>query len=354
VDIDVAGGNRTFFFPGTPIKYAARVSDHEDGSLEDGRIPADRVIVTAEYLKEGAPTEPVVVAGHRSAAPDPHADAKKLLTTSDCLACHQIDRKSIGPAYTAVADKYRGDATALAKLATKIKAGGSGVWGEVMMPPHPQLTDAQTTQLAAYVLSLGKKSGPSLPAKGEYTPPATNGPAQGAVVLRASYTDNGANGLPGATTDRTLVLRAPTVVLATGELGDGVSKMQVPQMPVPMTMPAKSGAWAKLKQIDLTGISEVVITATAPAQYAVGGKVEVHLDSDTGPLLGETPVLEKSANMAAPPTQLHAPLKATTGMHDVYFVFKSDTPGMSMIALTATFVNGTSQASAGAGATPGR
>src|SRR6478736_4146570 len=355
VDIGVTGGNQTFFFPGTPIKYAARVSDREDGSLEDGRIPADRVIVTAEYLKDGAPAEPVVVAGHRSAAPDPHADAKKLLTTSDCLACHQIDRKSIGPAYTAVADTYRGDAGALAKLATKIKAGGSGVWGEVMMPPHPQLTDAQTTQLAAYVLSLGKKAGPSLPAKGEYTPPATagNGPEKGAVVLRASYTDQGANGLPGATADKILVLRAPTIVLATGEVSDGVSKMQVPQFPAPMTMPAKTGGWAKLKQIDLTGISEVVIGAMAPAQYAVGGKVEVHIDSDTGPLVGETPLLPKSEGMGAP-AQLHAPLKPTTGAHDVYFVFKSDTPGMIMIALTATFVNGSSQASTGTGATPGK
>jgi cytochrome c len=357
VDIDVAGGNKTFFFPGTPIKYAASVSDHEDGSLEDGRIPADRVVVSAEYLKDGVPAEAAPAAGHRSAAPDPHADAKKLLTTSDCLACHQIDRKSIGPAYTAVADKYRGDVEAMTKLAKKIKTGGSGVWGEVMMPPHPQITDAQATQLASYVLSLGMKSaGPSLPAKGEYTPtvPAGNGPAQGAVVLRASYTDQGANGLPGATADKTLVLRAPTVVLATSDLGEGVSKMQVPQFPVPMTMPAKSGSWAKLKQIDLTGISEVVISAMAPGQYAVGGKVEVHIDSDTGPLLGETPLLPKAESMTAPPAQLHAPLKPTTGAHDVYFVFKSDTQGMIMIALTATFVNGTSQAAAGTGAAPGR
>jgi len=223
------------------------------------------------------------------------------------------------------------------------------------MPPHPQLTDAQTTQLAAYVLSLGKKAGPSLPAKGEYTPPATasNGPEKGAVVLRASYTDQGANGLPGATTDKMLVLRAPTIVLATGEVSDGVSKMQVPQFPAPMTMPAKTGGWAKLKQIDLTGISEVVIGAMAPAQYAVGGKVEVHIDSDTGPLVGETPLLPKSEGMGAP-AQLHAPLKPTTGAHDVYFVFKSDTPGMIMIALTATFVNGSSQASTGTGATPGK
>ena len=79
----------------------------------------------------------------------------------------------------------------------------------------------------------------------------------------------------------------------------------------------------------------------APAQYAVGGKVEVHIDSDDGTLIGETPMLPKSASMTAPPTQLHAPLKPTTGMHDVYFVFKNErTPGMIMIALTATFVNG--------------
>jgi cytochrome c len=92
-----------------------------------------------------------------------------LLTTSDCLACHQIDRKSIGPAYTAVADKYRGDVEAMTKLVKKIRAGGSGVWGDVTMPPHPAITDAQASQLASYVLSLGKKSGPSLPAKGDAT-----------------------------------------------------------------------------------------------------------------------------------------------------------------------------------------
>ena len=163
-------------------------------------------------------------------------------------------------------------------------------------------------------------------------------------MLRASYTDQGANGLPGATADKTLVLRAPTIVLATADLGEGVTKMQVPQFPVPMTMPAKSGGWAKLKQIDLTGISEVVIAAMAPAQYAVGGKVEVHIDSEGGTLIGETPMLPKAEGMNAPPAQLHAALKPTTGMHDVYFVFKSDKAGMPFIAMTATFVSGASTA----------
>ena len=353
VDLDVAG-NRSFYFPGTPVRYAARVTDREDGSLESGKIKAERVTVTAEYLKDGAaPVEPP--SGHRAPpAASPHVAGKKLVEGSDCLACHQVERKSIGPAYSAVADKYRGDAGALAKLVTKVRTGGSGVWGDVMMPPHPQLTDAQANQMVAYVLSLGaqKKSGPSLPAKGEYSPPAAApNAAPGAVLLRAAYTDDGANGLPGATAEKSVVLRAPVVVLATGELSEGVSKMQVPQFPVAMTMPAKSGAYVKLKQIDLSGISEVIVLATAPAQYAVGGKIEIHADSATGALVGETAMLPASPDAAAPPAQLRAPLKPTSGMHDVYFVFRNDQAKpqqMILIALTATFVNGTSSASAGA------
>ena len=361
VDLDLAGSNRSFFFPNTPIHYAARVTDREDGSLADGKIAADRVSVTAEYLKDGVPdAAPAPAAGHRSpGAADPHAAGKALLAGSDCLACHQIERKSIGPAYTEVAKKYRGDVEAMAKLVKKVKSGGSGVWGDVMMPPHPALTDAQATQMVSYVLSLGqKKAGQSLPPKGDYAPPASAaGAEKGAVVLHAEYTDNGANGLPGATADKTLVLRAPTVVIATGDLGEGVSKMQVPQMPVPMTMPSKSGAWARLKQIDLSGISEVVILATAPAQYAIGGKVEVRIDSESGPLLGETPMLPKSESLNTPPSPLHAALKPTTGAHDVYFVFKNDeakASQMIMIALTATFMNGSTAPAAAPASTGGK
>jgi cytochrome c len=353
VSVDVLSGNRSFYFPGAPIRYAVRVTDREDGSLESGKIASDRVTVTADYLKDGLPlTEPA--AGHRAAAPpDAHAAGKKLIEGGDCLACHQIDRKSIGPAYSEVAQKYRGDATALAKLVTKVRGGGSGVWGNVTMPPHPQLTDAQASAMVAYVLSLSEsKAAPSLPAKGEYTPPAAaNGATQGAVVLRAAYTDRGANGLPGATAEQTLVLRAPTVVVATGELGEGVSKMQVPQMPVAMTMPNKSGSYSRLEQIDLTNISDVVIAAMAPAQYgAVGGKVEVRLDSAAGPLVGETETLQPSANANAPPSQLRAALKPTDGMHDVFLVFRNDqakAQQMLLIVLTATFVNGSSSAASG-------
>src|SRR6185436_20158389 len=53
VDVDIVGGNKTFYFPGVPVQYAVRVTDREDGSLANGRIPASRVLVTAEYARDG-------------------------------------------------------------------------------------------------------------------------------------------------------------------------------------------------------------------------------------------------------------------------------------------------------------
>ena len=346
VALDVEG-NRSFYFPGTPIRYATRVTDREDGSLESGTITADRVMVTAEYVKD-APA-PDTASGHRS-APAMHP-GRALIEGSTCLSCHQIDRKSIGPAYNDVAQKYRNDPTALARLATKIGTGGSGVWGEVMMPPHPQFTESQRTQMAAYILSLGKKSGPSLPAKGEYTPPPASAestaPGGGAVVLHAEYTDKGANGLPGAQADKTVVLRAPIVVVSAGELGEGVSKMQVPQFPVPFAMPSKSGSYARFRQLDLSGISEVVFSISAPAQYgSAGGKIEVRTDAPDGTLLGETEMVAPQTVQNAPPIQARAPIKPTTGTHDVYFVFRNEQAKAAMlfIVTTATFVSGANAA----------
>jgi cytochrome c len=79
-----------------------------------------------------------------------------LLQKSGCTACHANDKKVVGPAYIEVAAKYKGDAGAAAKLAAKVKSGGSGVWGPVPMPPHPQVSDADIKVMITYILSLKK------------------------------------------------------------------------------------------------------------------------------------------------------------------------------------------------------
>ncbi len=74
----------------------------------------------------------------------------------NCTACHSIDKKMIGPAYKDVAAKYAGDAGAAAKLVAKVKAGGSGVWGPVPMPPNAAVPDADVNALVAWILAGAK------------------------------------------------------------------------------------------------------------------------------------------------------------------------------------------------------
>ena len=84
-----------------------------------------------------------------------HADAGyDLLVKSNCLACHAVAQKVIGPSYNDVAAKYAGDPKAEKKLAKKIKNGGGGVWGQDKMPAQTKLSKADALILSKYILSL--------------------------------------------------------------------------------------------------------------------------------------------------------------------------------------------------------
>ena len=331
--------NRSFFFPGAPVHYGARVVDREDGSVENGRIPTDRVRVTAEFMRE-APAQ--VTNGNGAASL--HGEAIRLIEASNCLACHQFDRTSIGPSYRRVAEKYAGDTTATERLVRKILRGGSGIWGEVNMPAHPRLSEREATLMVSYIRSIAdpKTDAPTLPIAGAYVPPDSAARApQGVILLRASYMDRGAPGLTGLSSDTTIVLRSPTVVLATGELSEGVSKMKVEQLPVEITLVNRSGASVALRGIDLTGITGVNLMVTAPAEHgARGGTIEVRADSANGMLLGVPAPISAQPGQNAPPIQTRIALTPVGGVHDLYFVVRNDAvtgDGMLLVLLSATF-----------------
>lgn len=88
------------------------------------------------------------------AAPAWSQSGADLAAKKNCLACHQADKKLVGPSYKSIAAKYAGDKGAADMLATKIMKGGSGVWGPVPMPANPQVSEAEAKQLAAWVLTL--------------------------------------------------------------------------------------------------------------------------------------------------------------------------------------------------------
>ena len=82
--------------------------------------------------------------------------SEALAKKYNCLTCHAVDKKLIGPAYKEVAAKYKGDAGAEARLIAKVKNGGSGAWGQVPMPPNSSVPDADIKILVKWALSAKK------------------------------------------------------------------------------------------------------------------------------------------------------------------------------------------------------
>lgn len=77
-----------------------------------------------------------------------------LASSKNCMACHAVEKKLVGPSFKDIASKYAGQSDATAKMAGKIVKGGSGVWGPVPMPANNQVSDSDAQKLAAWVLGL--------------------------------------------------------------------------------------------------------------------------------------------------------------------------------------------------------
>lgn len=81
-------------------------------------------------------------------------EGQALAQKNACMSCHGVDKKIVGPAFKEVAAKYAGDKTAADRLVAKVKTGGKGVWGQIPMPPNPQVKSEEAAKIIAWVLSL--------------------------------------------------------------------------------------------------------------------------------------------------------------------------------------------------------
>ncbi|MEK6594422.1 MAG: c-type cytochrome [Pseudomonadota bacterium] len=86
-------------------------------------------------------------------AADPKA-GEALTKSSGCVACHQMDKKVVGPGFKEIAAKYKNDKSAEANLIKKVKAGGKGVWGDMAMPPNAHVKDDDIKSMVQWILSL--------------------------------------------------------------------------------------------------------------------------------------------------------------------------------------------------------
>lgn len=85
------------------------------------------------------------------------AKGEQLISGSDCLTCHKVDAKIVGPSYVDVANKYEATEANIEMLAGKIINGGSGSWGEIPMAPHAALSTDDAKEMVKYILSLKTK-----------------------------------------------------------------------------------------------------------------------------------------------------------------------------------------------------
>ena len=351
VALQVTHGNRSFYFPGSTVDYRLDVNDKEDGPRASG----DAARVTLDYVPSGmTPTELATARDLPLEASLRNNRALGIIARSDCNACHIIDRKLVGPAFKDVATRNAGQAGALERIAQKIVTGGSGVYGTVAMPAHPSLTPAQATALAQYVLSLNDTSGAPrhIGREGSVTTAARfvrpGQPEKGAYVLRASYTDAGANGMLPITSSDAVLLRYPLLLPETAEIISAGIVYNTSNRD-PGFIINTSGSYIGFKGIDLTGVGSIEIGALTRFytwSHFKGGTAEVHLDSPSGPLVGApatitppAPVLAsgQGARTDAPSIpvvlggNLEKPVSVSvggaSGMHDVYIVFKNPQTG---------------------------
>ena len=337
VAIDFGGSNKSFWFGEKELPYSITVSDKEDGSTTNGKISAEEVAVTFDYVPAGF--DPIEIASKQSGVESAAILnlGKNLIEGSDCRSCHQYAEKSIGPSYQAVAEKYPNSEQNTNYLIEKIINGGAGVWGEHGMAAHPSLSEADAKRMVDYILSMNDQQAniASLPLSGKakaVVPEGENG--QGSFLLRASYTDKGAGAISTLSGVDYIALRNPFLDPQLSVDRKGVTLLTTPSVSFMMI---GNDSHIALKGIDLTGVQQIdVIANISQRNSAIGGSVEIRLGSPTGEVLGSSEKIGRVEMGFRPPQGMDmldwrrqvaprakTPIKATNGVQDVYLIFKN-------------------------------
>ncbi len=321
-------GNNKFYWDNSSFDYSVEVSDTEDGSIGKGIDPKS-ITFTADYLERGHDVTQIIQGHQANVEASANLVGKTLFESSDCKACHTVSDKSVGPTLTEIADKYAGNEAVIKTLIDKVIKGGSGVWGDLMMSPHPQLKTEETEKMIRYILSLNKKGVVAgLPPKGTFAmnkhKPTEK---EGTYIFTASYTDKGANGIKPLTATKIITLSYPLITadkfkekkksqtfLVTKEVWKEIEHEMV------IVLPSHEGM-LRYGDIDLTGVGQLNLGVAVAPTYFSGGTVEVYIDSETGTKIGSAELEVGLTDLGF--KELLINLNATEGVHDLILKFKS-------------------------------
>lgn len=289
--------NKSFFWSDTrAFAYDFVVQDKEDGII--AAIENNNPFIQFSYQAAAAEKNQ----GHQSVSLIDQG--KALVDANNCLGCHKIDEKMVGPAFRDVATKYQKDAKALKYLVNKIGNGGAGVWGEMNMPAFSGLSEADRTALASYVLSLTEENSPkSLPVSGSVALKG-HGKRTGKVdepykvtgesyKFTVTFTDKGANGIAPIQTEKEFVLVPARLDFAStitpSSLGKSVSIDKYKEQDVVNLKASESWAGFSFGKYDLTGVSELILGAYF-LREASAWNIEVYQGKPSGELLASLSV----------------------------------------------------------------
>ena len=323
VAISLGGSTPAFYLPGQKIAYDVSVTD-PDGT----EIDASNIFVSVDYL-EGM-DKVAMNMGHQQVSAA--VTGKALTQAMDCKTCHKEAEASIGPNYKDVAAKYKERKDALKYLQGKIKTGGNGVWGEVTMPAHPNITSDESRQIALYILSLNGdgKEEKSLPAKGTITA-ASSAPGN-MLVITASYTDAGAEGTIPLTGSKSVVIPSSTVKFNDKMKVDGMQAMQFGGMDILLV--GKSTGWFMLENMSLKGVKSVSLTAGWQAAPTMYFDFEIHENTVDGPVIGTGKLTAQPKGSQG--TMITIPITGTVSGDGPYYVTFKGEEGkeLSQVAFT--------------------
>ncbi len=279
----------SFFDWKEPISFTAEAEDAEDGSTAAREIDDSRIVVRTKYQQRRRSTN-LDTLGQQELNDDATMEpGLAMMRRTTCFACHTARNASAGPPYEQVAQKYKDDESARERLANKIITGGVGVWGAKPMPPHPQHTLDETRQMVDWVLSLAHSasSAPMPGLSGAFR--AINFPDMradaGVYVIKASYTDNGAEGVPPLTGEAIHLLHSRKKKAAFFDTRRGTEIVDEFEGEGTIVGRFAHGDYVSFSEIRLQGIE--ALSFRAGALRDVGGRLQLRQNGPDGPLLAE-------------------------------------------------------------------
>ncbi len=338
-------GNRSFYWDNQSISYKVSVSDGEDGTLGNGIDPS-QVLVSIDYLERGFDKNEIAMGHQAMKEASVFALGKRLMEGSDCSTCHQMDIQSVGPSYLKIAEKYKDDPNAESYLAKKIISGGGGVWGDIAMAAHPQLSESEASQMAKYILSLSGAAKPSgMATEGTYKlDKHSPGNTEGSYILTASYSDKGGNQIGSLTAQDVVVLRSPSMLASSYSKMEKAMRFTVdPEMSQGMVdremdiVIGNDGGFVMYEGLDLTGVKALKAMIVKAGAFFEGGQITVHLDDIANEPVKTIPVEMKITDMG--PSDVIVNLDGVDGIHDVFFKFNAEDGGAVTALINIYFSN---------------